>query len=184
MNPQMKAIREVHEFMISKQIPYMIIGGIALQYWGEPRFTRDIDVTILIPYEQERELLEKILSSFTPRISDTLEFALIHRICLVRSSEGYEIDMSLGIIGYEESAINRAINFDLCGLSVKICSAEDLIIHKAVAGRPQDEADIESIVIRQGKSLDVNYIRQWLREFSLLLGTEEALERFERFWSK
>ena len=182
MNPQMKAIREVHEFMTARQVPYMIIGGIALQYWGEPRFTRDIDVTILIPYEREREILEKILSSFMHRISDALEFALKHRICLVKSNDGYEIDMSLGIMGYEESAINRAVNFDLGGHQVKICSAEDLIIHKTVAGRPRDEADIESIVIRQGNKLDVDYIRQWLQEFSLLLGTEEILERFERFW--
>ena len=181
--PQIKAMVEVHEFMTSQQIPYMIIGGMALQYWGEPRFTRDVDITILIPWKQEKKLLEKICSTFLPRMTGALEFAVQHRVCLVKSSEGCDIDISMGIPGYEESAMERAVDFPVGrDQFIKICSAEDLIIHKAVAGRPQDEADIESIVIRQGKKLDVRYIRQWLRQFSSLLETEEVLERFERYW--
>lgn len=185
MNLQFKAAWELHHFFMEEKIPYAIIGGIALQYWGEPRFTRDIDVTIIVPMGEEEMILKKIFSVFPPRISDALEFALKHRVCLVKSKEGCEIDISLGIPGYEEEVMRRTVECNL-GESyiVRICSAEDLIIHKAVAGRPQDLADIEGIIIRQGRMLDAGYIRKWLEEFSHLLEMEEILQRFEESWRR
>ncbi len=185
MNPQFNAIWEVHKFFTRQKIPYVFIGGIALQWWGEPRFTRDVDVTILVEPGKEEAVLKKIFSVFRPRIPDAFEFALKNRVCLVQSKQGYEIDISLGIPGYEEEIMNRAVE---CKLGknkyVRICSAEDLIIHKAVAGRPQDLSDIESIIIRQGEKLNLKYIRKWLREFSKVLETDEILLRFERLWKR
>lgn len=185
MNLQFKAAREVHQFFTSEKIPYVIMGGIALQCWGEPRFTRDVDVTILIPRGEEEEIIKKILSIFSPRISDALKFALEHRVCLVRSMDACEIDISLGIPGYEEEVMERAIEYDIGGgHMVRICSAEDLIVHKAVAGRPQDCADIEGIILRRGTLLHANYIRLWLKDFSRSLDIDEVLERFERPWKQ
>jgi hypothetical protein len=138
----------------------------------------------MIPLGNEEKILKKILSIFPPRI-DALQFALENRICLVKSKEGGEIDISLGIPGYEEEVMSRTVECDLGeGHIVWICSAEDLIIHKAVAGRPQDLTDVEGIIIRQSKKLDINYIRQWLKEFSRVLETKELKERFGNFWEK
>ncbi len=95
MNLQFKAAHEVNQFFTQERIPYAIIGGIALQHWGEPRFTRDVDVTILVSSGREELILQKILSVFSPRIPDALEFALKNRVCLVRSRKGCEIDISL-----------------------------------------------------------------------------------------
>ncbi len=47
--------------------------------------------------------------------------------------------------GYEEEALTHEVG---AGRSVRLCSAEDLIIHKALAGPPQDVLDIEGIVAR------------------------------------
>ncbi|MEW6620075.1 MAG: nucleotidyl transferase AbiEii/AbiGii toxin family protein [bacterium] len=184
MNLQIKAAVEIHQFFTKVDIPYAIIGGIALQHWGEPRFTRDVDVTILVDLGQEEATLKKTLSVFSPRISDALEFALKHRVCLVQSREGIEIDISLGIPGYEQEVVKRAVECDLESGIVRICSAEDLIIHKAVAGRPQDLLDIDGVIIRQGKRLNVAYIRRWLKKFSRLLEMEEILQRFEEAWRR
>lgn len=65
---------------------------------------------------------------------------------------------------------------------MRICSAEDLIIHKAIAGRPQDVRDIEGIVYRQRDGLDVTIIRRWLQAFAGLLDDSEIVKRFERPW--
>lgn len=185
MNLQFKAALELHDFFTNEGVPYAIIGGIALQYWGEPRFTRDVDVTILTNLDEEDAILNKILTVFSPRIFDALEFAFKNRVFLVQSKEGCEIDISLGIPGYEEVVIRRTVDCDLGkGYMVKICSPEDLIIHKAMAGRPQDLSDIQSIIIRQGNKLDVKYIRQWLKDFSQLLETKEILARFETPWKQ
>ncbi|MDO8835117.1 MAG: hypothetical protein Q7V01_05950, partial [Vicinamibacterales bacterium] len=45
---------------------------------------------------------------------------------------------------------------------IPTCSAEDLIVHKLVAGRTRDVADIEGIVARQLSSLDVAQVRMWV----------------------
>ncbi|MGB9721834.1 MAG: nucleotidyl transferase AbiEii/AbiGii toxin family protein [bacterium] len=184
MNRQLEAIKEVHQFFTKEKIPYVLIGGIALQHWGEPRFTRDIDVTILVDLGTEEEVIKKILSAFSPRIKDALQFALKNRICLVKSRSGYEIDISLGIPGYEEIVIKRAVECQLGKVSVKICSAEDLIIHKSVAGRARDLSDIEGIIMRQRKNLNPKYIRKWLKEFSEILEMPELIGQFESLWKK
>lgn len=185
MNVQYRAIKEVHDFFTKEGIKYVIIGGIALQKWGEPRFTRDLDFTILVKPGEEEKVIKKILSVFSPRISDALNFALKNRICLVKSSDGYEIDISLGILGYEEELIRRAKECKISKrYSVKVCSAEDLIIHKTIAGRPRDQGDIEGIILRQGNKLNIRYIRKWLKRFSEILQMPEIIDRFEEIRRK
>jgi len=184
MNLQFKAACELHEFFSSNNIKYCIIGGIALQRWGEPRFTLDVDATILIAFGEEEKLLEKIFSTFKPRIADAFDFTLKNRVCLISSSQGCPIDISFGIPGYEDEVMHRAVD---CAIGenavIKICTAEDLIIHKAVAGRPKDLDDIESVIIRMAKRLDDGYIVFWLRQFAELLETPEIIDRFQKPWS-
>jgi hypothetical protein len=66
---------------------------------------------------------------------------------------------------------------------VRLCSPEDLIIHKALAGRAQDVLDIEGIVARHGAALDVSYIRSWLGELASVADEPEVAQRFERLWA-
>jgi len=76
-----------------------------------------------------------------------VNFARRHRVLLVRASNGVPLDISLGLPGYEEEVMTRAVNWELEPAKVvRLCSAEDLIIHKAVAGRPQDVRDVEGVV--------------------------------------
>jgi hypothetical protein len=87
--------------------------------------------------------------------------------------------------GYEEDVMSRTGVYDLePGKRVRICSAEDLVIHKAVAGRPQDVRDIEGVVYRQGDALDASYIRRWLSDFADVLADPEIRQRFERPWAQ
>ena len=36
----------VQEFLVERRWPFCFIGGVALQHWGEPRATRDLDLTV------------------------------------------------------------------------------------------------------------------------------------------
>jgi hypothetical protein len=100
---------------------------------------------------------------------------------LVKASNGVEVDISLALPGYEDDLFRHAINLEVeSGKSIHLCSAEDLVIHKAVAGRPQDLSDIEGVVLRRGEQLDGAYIRRWLAEFAEALAEPDILQRFER----
>ena len=39
-------------------------------------------------------------------------------------------------------------------ITLRTCSAEDLVVLKAFADRPQDWLDVEGIVVRQGRTLN------------------------------
>ncbi len=183
MIPQFEAAWVMHQFLAARDIPYAILGGVAVQRWGEPRFTRDLDLTVLLPPGEEEPVLRQLLAQFQPRIPDALSFALQSRVVLLTLPDLCDVDISLGLPGYEGEAIARAVDYDLgAGRRVKLCCAEDLVIHKAIAGRPQDIIDMEGVILRQGRRLDSTYIRRWLQEFSLLLETDEALQRFEILW--
>jgi len=56
------------------------------------------------------------------------------------------------------------------------CSAEDLVIHKAFAGRPQDWLDIESILIRQEAALNLKLIWSELQPLAELKEDEALLD--------
>ena len=87
--------------------------------------------------------------------------------------------------GYENDVVERAVKFELeHGKSVWICSAEDLIIHKAVAGRAQDIRDIEGVIYRQGSAINADYVRRWLQEFSQAKGDSDLLDLFEQPWAR
>ena len=185
MNEPLQAAWEVSQFLALQGIPYVMIGGLAVQEWGGARLTVDADFTIAAPPEGSAEIVQLITTRFPSRISDPQAMAQRARMILVRASNGVEVDISLGLPGYEDELFRRAVEIEVdTGKYVRMCSAEDLIIHKAVAGRPQDIVDIESVVLRQGKRLNVVYIRLWLSEFSDLLANPDILEHFEQAYRK
>jgi hypothetical protein len=185
MNEPLLAAWEVSQFFAEHGIPYAVIGGLAVQEWGGARLTVDADFTIAAPLEGSAEIVQLITSRFPSRIADPQTFAHRARMILVKASNGVEVDISLGLPGYEDELFRRAVEIEVdTGKYVRVCSAEDLIIHKAVAGRPQDIVDIESVVLRQGRRLNVDYIRRWLGEFSDLLANPDILERFEQAYRK
>jgi len=184
MNPQIEAALAVHEFFFERlKLNYAVIGGIALQFWGEPRFTHDLDVTV-----QDRldlpELVRLTTDAFGSRVPDPDTFARETRMLLVRVAE-VDVDIAVALRGYEDSLFARIRSIEVePGRRLNICSAEDLIIHKALAGRPQDLADVQGVIQRQGMKLDVRYIRRWLGQFSRGLDDSAILERFRQLWAR
>ena len=62
---------------------------------------------------------------------------------------------------FEERAVSRASPFLVAeGISLLTCSAEDLIVFKAFAGRAQDWIAVEGIALRQHRRLDEGVIWQ------------------------
>jgi hypothetical protein len=185
MSDPLEAAWEVHCFLTARQVPYAIIGGLAVQHWGEPRFTRDVDVTVVVPLEQASSFIATVVEYFAPRIENAAAFARRSRVILIWAANGCQVDISLGLPGYEDEVIQRAVDFELePGKVVRLCGAEDLVIHKAVAGRPRDLEDIKGIVYRRGKALDVSLVRLWLERFSEILGDSAPLERFTEIWRR
>ena len=148
--------------------------------WGEPRLTADVDITLFTGFDNEETYVDTLLSRFEPRGSAMRDFALKHRVVLLKSSKGYPIDVALGGLPFEQSAIERS---DFCKyenhISLRICSAEDLIVMKAFAERDKDWLDIEGIIIRQGSKLDWQYIEKQLTPLCELKESPDIITRLD-----
>lgn len=160
-----------------------LIGGLVVSRWGEPRATADVDLTVLAPYGEERPVLDTILEAFAPRAADAPAFAMTHRVLLVETAGKVKIDVALAALPFEREVLARASNWGAgSGVTLRTCSAEDLVIYKLVAARTRDLGDVEGIVRRQRRRLDVARIRQWGRAFAELKEDPDLLRPFEEAW--
>ena len=155
MNPIFEAALEVEAACVEARFRFCFIGGLATQRWGEPRLTQDVDLTLLTGFGGEEPYVKALLARFRGRLTDAAAFALEHRVLLLVASNGTPIDVSLGAMPFEERSVDRSSGFVVGhGVTLQTCSAEDLVVHKAFAGRDKDWLDIRGIIDRQGHSLD------------------------------
>ena len=176
MKQVLEAAKEIQDFFDKNGWRYCFIGGIALQRWAIPRNTNDADLTLLTGIGSEKEFINTILAGFNSRIKDDpIAFFLPRRIVLIDIG-GVGIDISLGALGFEESAVERSTEHEfLPGIVLRTCTAEDLIVFKSFANRLKDWADIESILSLQN-NLDWKYVTEQLTPLVELKEEPEILD--------
>jgi hypothetical protein len=178
VNPIFAAALELQATCLRHRWGFCFIGGVAVQRWGEPRLTQDVDLTILTGFGNEARHIDALLEEYASRREDAREFALAYRVLLLVSSHGIPVDVALGAVPFEERAVARATPFDVGeGASLLTCSAEDLVVFKVFAGRDKDWLDVAGIVARQGGSFDETLI---LAEVVPLLDLKETPESADR----
>jgi hypothetical protein len=171
---------EVHRLWERRGWKFCFIGGIAVQRWGNPRFTVDVDLTLLTGYGSEERFVDGILEDLEPRRADARQFALLHRVLLARSRKGVDVDVALGALPFEERSVARASVWKLeGGAELRTCSAEDLIVHKVFAGRDRDWDDVRGVLARRHGKLDWTIIRDELPPLLELKEAPEAMQRLE-----
>ncbi len=159
-----EAAQQLQDFCDGRHWRSCFIGGIAVQRWGEPRVTRDVDLTLLSGFGDEDPFIDALLAAYPPRIANAREFALRNRVLLVQTPSAVGIDISLGALPFEESVVNRATVFSFGpGMTIRTCSAEDLLVLKLFASRPLDIRDVEGVIIRQRDQIDWQYVEDQLR---------------------
>jgi len=159
------ALRAAIEFLESRDIPYMVIGGVANLVWGVPRATLDIDVTVWVRPDREAGLIQELSRSFSALPEAPARFVEETRVLPLRV-EGFKVDVLFGELPYEEQAIRRARSVELAGRRVRVCSPEDLVVHKIVSERPRDLDDVRSLLAKRGKELDRAYLDPIVRGLS------------------
>jgi len=157
---------------------FCFIGGVAVQRWGEARFTHDADLTLITGFGSEALYIERLLQHFESRVPDAAAFALKSRVLLLRARNGIPVDVSLGAIDFEERMVGRASEWNATqGVSLTTCGAEDLIVLKAFAGRDGDWKDVQGVIARRSGELDTTLI---FRELDPLLELKEDVSARDR----
>ncbi len=174
---------ELQAFFELEGRDFFFVGGIALQIWGEPRLTTDIDCTIFTNLRNEDEQIRNLITRFKSRFADeitALEHARTRRVLLLKVDSGTEIDILLSGLADISTELQRSTYQPFTPeISLRVCSAENLIAYKTVAGRLKDFADIESVIIKQER-LDWDYIDEWLAQAAEYQDLEENLNILKR----
>jgi hypothetical protein len=184
MIPLLAAAVDLLTFCSARDWRICVIGGLAVQRWGEPRVTRDVDVSLLTDFGREEAFIEALMARYQPRIDGAARLAIERRVLLLRASNGVALDIALAGLPYEARVAARSTPWTVePGTSIQTCSAEDLVVLKAFAGRVQDWLDVEGIIVRQGPSIDRALIRQELHLLLELKEDEESAGRLEMLFA-
>ncbi|MBI4229726.1 MAG: hypothetical protein HY608_02710 [Planctomycetes bacterium] len=180
MNPPLLSLLEKLVGILDReQIPYLVMGGIAVRFWGLPRPTYDLDLTLSIPPGQVPAFCRRLeAEGFTvPEVHargfvDTL--AGMRKIGVLHHDGTREIRVDLFLVTtpYQEAAFGRRLRKRLDGMEAWIPTPEDLILHKLIAGRDRDLADISDVLVLN-PDVDRTYLEKWAQA----LGAADLLAR-------
>lgn len=179
MNGLFAAAEEVQSLCVAEGWRFCFIGGLAVQRWGEPRLTRDVDLTLITGFGDEASYVTRLLAGFASRVDDPEGFARRTRVVLLRTATGVPVDVALGALPFEERSVERSSAWPVPGAQpLRTCGAEDLIVHKVFAGRDRDWADVSGILARRGDRLDLDLVVVELEPLLEVKGASGDLERF------
>jgi len=180
-----KLLKKIGARLEHNHLPYMIIGGQAVLLYGEPRLTRDIDITLGLNVGSLDRLLGIVQDlSLQPLPEDPPEFVKQTMVLpTLDASTGIRVDFIFSNTPYETGAIQRARKIMILNQKVHFAAPEDLIIHKIFAGRPRDLEDVRTVLLKN-PDIDTSYIRRWLKAFDESSNQYEFLQCFEEIVRK
>ena len=177
--------KRIQTLLISEQVRFCFIGGVAVQRWGKVRITNDVDLTLFAGYGKEGHFIDLLTRHFKPRRADYVDFATQYRIVLLQDTNSVGIDVSLAALPYESELLERATSFEFAeGYNLITCSAEDLIILKAYANRDQDWFDVRNILIRFASTLQRELIFDIITQLADLKGDRLIVNKLEKMFEE
>src|SRR5207245_4530676 len=176
---ELDVVRDISRRFEQAGIAYMLTGSMAMNYYAQPRMTRDIDVVIAISPDD----VGRVVALFRPdyyvseqNIRESLAhesiFNLIHQEsvikvdCIIRKSSEYR-----------RAEFERRQRILILDFTTFIVSKEDLIISKLFwAKDSRSEVQLSDVKNLLATGYDAAYLRHWTRELGLDNLLQECLE--------
>lgn len=178
---QATLLRYLVETLETLQIDYMIGGSQASMYYGEPRFTQDIDVVAAVTQRHIALLLQHFPSPDFYLSEDVLRTAIQHQsqFNIIHPASGLKIDVILPKdTPYDRAQFARRHRLPLLpDVEAYFARPEDIIIYKLLyykeGGSEKHLRDIAGMLAISGDAIDVQYIASWVAQLAL-----------GRYWAK
>jgi hypothetical protein len=152
---------------------YALAGGWAYSALVEPRATTDIDLLVLLEPPSREQVQTLVSSLFDSTVIHPAPMVFqgvsIWRVVGIRANQEIILDLLLADSVYLQSALSRARMVPFGSVLVPILTLEDLILLKLMAGRLQDQADLEKIRAREADlQIDWAYVERWKQPLGLV----------------
>jgi hypothetical protein len=166
-------------------VPWVVIGGLAASLLGRPRATRDIDLLVLAEESRWASLLEAGSTfGFRPRIDDPIAFARQSHVLIVRHEPtSVDVDLIIGALPFERETVAQARRITISGVQISLPTVERLLVMKAIARRPRDIADIESLLDANPR-MNRRFVRRWVKAFAAALDAPDIAEDLEALFRR
>lgn len=172
MTDQLDLLKLVASRLEAAGIPYMLTGSLALSYYAEPRFTRDVDLVVQIRPETV-DLVASLFSDDFYADVDALRAAVARQgmVNLIHLDTVTKVDLIVQKATlYHAQEFERRRPVTIEGTSVWIVSPEDLVISK-LSWLQQGGSDIHrrdvSALLAAMDTLDRDYIERAVSELGL-----------------
>jgi predicted nucleotidyltransferase len=144
--PLLPDFLDLLKFLNEEQVEYLVVGGMAVNYYGYHRSTGDLDVWVAITAENQ-ERLATALKKFGFSSASVAQRPLLTASKFIRIGEQpVRVEIHGGISGVDfADCFARAANCDVQGIRVPMISLADLRRNKTAAGRTKDQADLEAL---------------------------------------
>jgi hypothetical protein len=167
-----RAVELLADAFAAESIRYALVGGLATLMRGRPRFTQDVDVLLDVP----QLVLPGLLHELT-RLGFAFDMATVIREYVSEHMTAFRfgsvrIDWLKPVLPlYARTLADASSLMWTEGHPLRVATAEGLILMKLVVFRPQDQVDIETLLIANQQEIDVGLIR---REWSAVAEEEKA----------
>ena len=160
-----EAVRATLEALTTAGVPHMLTGGLVVNLYTIPRFTKDADIVIQMQsavFDEFQRLLPSVLH-LDPQVTfETITGSHRHIVTLERSEFRIELFL-LGKDPHHGERFARRRKRYLPDLNTEgwVATPEDMIIQKLRWNRDKDREDVKNIIGVQGDALDWPYIERW-----------------------
>ena len=163
-------------------IPYMLTGSLAMNYYAEPRMTRDIDFIVVLQRKMKDILIDKFKDdyyisedAFDEAIKYNSIFNIIHKESVIKADLIIRKNSE-----YRENEFKRRKKVIINNNSLYIVSKEDLIISKIFWSKEsRSEMQKRDIINLLEDNYDKEYLVKWLKKMVLLNFAKEFIgERY------
>jgi predicted nucleotidyltransferase len=153
------AIVELARTLTELGVRWVVIGAVAANlYRRQTRLTGDVDLLLADAGTD----VDRVESSFRARGWTVRRATPGGDVMRMKHADYGNVDLQIAGTEYQREAIRRSRMEPLSGeLQAAVLTVEDVIIHKLIAGRNRDVADIESI-LESGIELDEGYLAHWI----------------------
>jgi hypothetical protein len=153
-------VAAVAALLSAQGVSWVVMGAVAAnRYRREVRLTGDLDLLVASHGSNGLGALE---ASFENAGWSVRRGSADGAILRLRHATLGAVDLVLAETEYQREAIERAASeVSGAGVPLRVLRIEDVLVHKLIAGRPRDLADIEDILARRPE-LDETYVQRWV----------------------
>lgn len=143
---QSRDFRELLKLLEKHDVRYLVVGGYAVMFYSEPRWTKDLDLWIALDPPNARAVFCALQEFGAPLAGLTERDFTAPGYFYQMGNPPLRVDVMMGLPGGDfEAAWSRRHTVRLGDERIHFIGKEDLVAVKLASGRDQDLKDVQAI---------------------------------------